>query len=222
MVTTLASSEDIEQVKRNPLLRARGSLQYALMKSEELDSQVVISAQLMLSYVYLTFYEYKRGLELAQLVILSADTVKEMDDVTLLLLKRRYATAKLYATEALCGLGRAAEAMRCLVGDGQEDAFDRLASDLGGVTIETAAANDKGKRRLARAQAIVRASASVATATLGNYTAAKKLAMSAQAMEDAYASNRERSSARRALIYSLLSCGNSSAALKLLQSMRLS
>jgi pentatricopeptide repeat protein len=67
---------------------------------------------------------------------------------------------------------------------------------------------------------MVRSSASAATAAMGNLTAAKQLAMSAQAMEDAYESSRERSSARRALIYCLLRGDNHSAALSLLQSMR--
>lgn len=65
--------------------------------------------------------------------------------------------------------------------------LDRLASDLAGVTIETAAVSSKGKRRLARAQTLVRASASIVTATLGgphNMTVAKQLAMSAQSMEE--------------------------------------
>ena len=107
-----------------------------------------------------------------------------------------------------------------MIGDGKGDAIDRLASDLSGVTLETAAANGKGKRRLARAQTMVKSSASAATAAMGSSTAAKQLAMQAQAMEDAYESNRAKSSARRALVYCLLREGNHSAALSLLQSMR--
>merc|ERR1719491_686349 len=109
--------------------------------------------------------------------------------------------------------------MRYLEGNGQEDAFDRLASELGGVTIEVASSNSLGKARLARAQSMVRSSASVASAALGNLTTAKQLAMSAQAMEDAYSSSRERSNARRALFYCMLREGNSGAALSLLKSL---
>jgi hypothetical protein len=126
----------------------------------------------------------------------------------------------MYAAESSCVLGKAMDAMKFLVGDGQDDAFDRLASDLGGVTIETAAANGRGKRRLARAQTAVLSSASAVTADLGNFAAAKKLAMSAQAMEDAYQSNREQSSSRRALAYTLLKSGNNGAALSLFRSLR--
>jgi hypothetical protein len=126
----------------------------------------------------------------------------------------------MYAAEASCALGDAAKARTYLLGDGKGDSIDRLASDLGGVTLETAAANGKGKRRLARAQTMVRSSVSAATAAMGNSTAAKQLAMQAQAMEDAYESNREKSSARRALVYCLLREGNHAAALSLLQSLR--
>ena len=118
---------------------------------------------------------------------------------------RRYATARMYAAEAACCLGDAPQAMKYLVhnnnnnnvqsqvmpseNNGNNNAWlDRLASDLAGVTIETAAVSRLGKRRLARAQTLVRATTSVVTATLGgpqNMTVAKQLAMSAQAMEDA-------------------------------------
>jgi hypothetical protein len=66
----------------------------------------------------------------------------------------------------------------------------------------------------------VRSSASAVTADLGNLTAAKQLAMSAQAIEDAYHSNREQSSSRRALAYTLLKNGSNGAALSLLRSFR--
>jgi len=173
-----------------------------------------------MSYVCLCFRDYKRALEMAKTVLDSYKSNEDADEVSQTVYKRRMATARMYAAEASCALGQAVDAMKFLVGDGQDDAFDRLASDLGGVTMQTAATNGKGKRRLARAQTMVRSSASAVTASVGNDQAAKQLAMSAQAMEDAYASNRERSSARRALIYSLLRCGNHSAALTLLKSMR--
>jgi hypothetical protein len=38
-------------------------------------------------------------------------------------------------------------AMRFIVGDGKEDAFDRLASELGGVPIEKAATNGQVSSR---------------------------------------------------------------------------
>jgi hypothetical protein len=174
-----------------------------------------------LSYVHLTLEDYKGALEMAKLVLSSPVPADGSDDdVTRRCHKRRVATARMYAAESSCVLGAPVDAMKFLVGDGQGDAFDRLASDLGGVTIETAAANGKGKRRLARAQTAVRSSASAITADLGNATAAKQLAMSAQAMEDAYESNRERSLSRRALAYALLKSGNHGAALSLLRSLR--
>jgi hypothetical protein len=132
------------------------------------------------------------------------------------------ATARIYAAEAeaSCALGEMVESMKYFVIDGKEDAFDRLASDLSGVTLETAAGNGKGKRRLAKAQAMVHSSACAVTAAMGNTQAANQLANSANAMEDAHAHNRERSSARRAPIYALLRDGHQSPALNLLLSSR--
>ena len=57
------------------------------------------------------------------------------------------------------------------------------------------------------------------TAAMGN-PAAKQFANSATAMEDAYLANRERSPARRALIYTLLREGNHATALSMLMSLR--
>jgi hypothetical protein len=115
-------------------------------------------------------------------------------------------------------LGYSMESMKHLVGDGQKDAIDRLASDLGGVTIEMASSNPKAKARLAKAQTLVRCSASAASACLGNITACKQLALGAQAMENSYSTSREGSVARRALLYSMLREGNHGAAISLLRS----
>lgn len=214
----IASNEDLEQINRVPELRARYCLERVIEYGPE--EFIRISAQLSLAFTLLAFREYHQVLELTRQVIDAAEPTVDEDDVAFRVHKRRVATAKLYAAEASCALGDAAEARAFLIGDGKGDAIDRLASDLGGVTLETAAANGKGKRRLARAQTMVRSSASAATAAMGSSTAAKQLAMQAQAMEDAYESNREKSSARRALVYCLLREGNHSAALSLLQSMR--
>ena len=95
----------------------------------------------------------------------------------------------MYAAQACCCLGDAVQALTFLAGDEQEYAVDCLASDLGGITVETASVSSYGKRRLARAQSAVRSSASAVTAALGTMTAAKQLAMSAQAMEDSSYNN---------------------------------
>lgn len=220
VVETLGSQEDLEQVKRNPLVRARATLQYALQYENDLGEEATTAARLTLAYVHLAFRDYSDALSMAKLVLYNHALPTQVDDIRRRISARRMATARMYAAEASCALGQTTEAMKFLVGDGQDDAFDRLASDLSGVTIETAAANGKGKRRLARAQTVVRSSASAVTAAMGNLTAAKQLAMQAQAMEDAFASNRERSSARRALIYTLLRGGHQGPALSLLRSLR--
>jgi hypothetical protein len=217
-VATLASAEDLDQIKRCPELRARFCLERVISYGP--DQSILSCAQLSLAFILLAFREYRKALGLASQVIVASTPSTDPDSVTSRVHKRRVATARLYAAEASCALGEDMEAMKYLVGEGQGDAIDRLASDLGGVTLEMAAANGKGKRRLAKAQAMVRSSASVTTAAMGNSTAAKQLAMSAQAMEDAYESNREKSCARRALVYCLLREGNRSAALSMLQSMR--
>jgi hypothetical protein len=206
-------------VKRNPLLRARGCLEHLLSNQEALDNDALSTSRLMLSFVLLSFREFYRALDMARLVLDSQTwEAVEVGNDTIGVVKRRIATARMYAAEASCALGNSAEAMKYLVGDGRDDAFDRLSSDLGGVTMDMAALNGTGKRRLARAQVKVRSSASTVTAAMDNMPAAKQLAMSAQAIENAYASNRERSAARRALVYCLLRGGNHSAALTLLRS----
>lgn len=214
----IASKEDLDQINRFPELRARYCLERVIQS--EPNETILLSAKLSLAFTLLAFREYRKVLELARQVIDAPEPTVDLDDISFRVHKRRVAVAKLYAAEASCAIGEAAEARSLLLGDGKGDAIDRLASDLGGVTLETAAANGKGKRRLARAQTMVRSSASAATAAMGNSTTAKQLAMQAQAMEDAYESNREKSSARRALVYCLLRECNHSAALSLLQSMR--
>jgi hypothetical protein len=230
LASTLSSPEDLEQVQANPLPRARTALEQALQlfeTNDDDDSLGRLSAQLSMSYVCLEDADYPTALKYAEMVLqltkLTTNSPEFLDGsaVQKTMWQRHEATARMYASEASCALGDAVQSMRYLVGDGKDDAFDRLASDLSGVTIETASSNPKGKARLAKAQAFVRCSASAASAHLGNGAAAKQLAMSAQAMEDAYSpASREGSSARRALVYCMLREGNSGAALTLLRSAR--
>lgn len=229
LVVDLGSTADLEQVKRSPLLRARAALEHVLSQNpESLEADTLTSARLSLAYVKLAFRDHRQALEIAQLVLDAGKTPSTENNSAVpaeevsrrLHHNRQMATARMYAAEASCALGEMVDSMKFLVGDGKEDAFDRLASDLSGVTLETAAGNGNGKRRLAKAQAMVRSSACAVTAAMGNSQAAKQLANSANAMEDAYDANRERSSARRALIYALLRDGHQSPALNLLLSLR--
>lgn len=225
-------SDDMEKVKKNPLIRAQACLEtsFHLLQQEKdsaPDIHALTSTELALSYVSLELRDYSRALKMAKLVIdgdapkaePSSPNNKSETSTENRGELRKIATARMYASEASCALGDAPAGMRFLVGDGQDDAFDRLASELGGVTMKTAATNIKGKTRLARAQSMVRSSASAASAVLGNIGPAKQLAMSAQAMEDAYSSSREGSTARRALVYCMLREGNNGAALSLLKSL---
>jgi hypothetical protein len=217
----IASKEDLEQVRRNPLLRALACLERVLQYDEaEVGSDTLMSTRLSLSYVCLAFGNCRRALEMAKVVLETTEPDSSTDKVARLLYNRQMATARMYAAEASCRLEEMVNAMKYLVGDGKDDAFDRLASDLSGVTFETASTNGIGKRRLAKAQTMVRSSACAVTAAMGNTQAAKQLANSANAMEDAYSANRERSSARRALIYTLMREGHQSSALTMLLSLR--
>jgi hypothetical protein len=233
----LASPKDLEQVQTNPLPRARLSLERAIAlfdQQQHDDKDGLTAAHLAMSFICLEDGAYPMALEHAKWVLTSNEnnnisiTGEEeevvVDAVRNATSQRQLATARMYASEAACAMGDAVQSMLHLVGDGKDDAFDRLASDLaGGVTIETAASNPSAKRRLAKAQTFVRCSASAASAHLGNLPAAKQLAMSAQAMEDAarpLVSRGEGSSARRALVYCLLREGNSGAALTLMRSVR--
>lgn len=221
MAAVLASPEDLAQLQINPLPRARFSLAHAveLMDRHGESNQGILalaSAQVSLAYVCLETKDFASAREYADAVLKHILPEAGMDSASKALFQRQQATARMYASEAACMLGDAVSSMKYLVGDGKNDAFDRLASALGGVTIETAATHtgSQGKMRLAKAQAMVRCSASAASACMGNLAAAKQLAMSAQAM------SREGSYATRALVYCMLREGNRGAALTLLRSAR--
>jgi hypothetical protein len=260
LAAILGSPEDLEQVQyENPLRRARMALETALLLfplEAQQDTIGIGSAQLSLAYVYLECREFKKVLELTNSVLehlistTTAATVAEgaaapATQVDLNHWQRQHATARMYAAEASCALGDAKKAMLFLVGDSKSnnnnaakdnnDALDRLASALGGVTVQAASAcvsSGKPKARLANAQAMVRCSASATCASLNQFGAAKQLAMSAQAMEDAYMYSpdidRERNTsggattslARKALLYCMLREGNNCGALTLLRSVR--
>lgn len=217
---------DLDAVKKSPLLRARTCLETSLRLLKEsggTDDAALASTGLSLSYVLLELRDFARALKMAEFVIEDAKTKPvppSKHDPKGRAELRKVATARMYAAEASCALGEAQAGMRCLVGDGKDDAFDRLASELGGVTMEIAAKSMQGKARLAKAQSMVRSSASAASAVLGNIGPAKQLAMSAQAMENASSSSsRDGSTARKALIYCMLREGNNGAALSLLKSL---
>jgi hypothetical protein len=231
----LGSPQDLDQLMQNPLPRARAAFETALhfMKTEDDDGDqknttsftstdrlAEISARVSLSYIGLEMKDYVSALDYAQQALeqgeqgVTDEMMSTLDTAGRTLWQRQQATARMYASEAACVLGDAMNSIKYLVGDGKNDAFDRLAVELGGVTLEMASRDASGKKRLAKAQAMVRCSASAATACLGNLSAAKQLAMSAQAM------TREGSYATRALVYCMLQEGNRGAALKLLTSAR--
>ena len=143
----------------------------------------------------------------------SKNVKSKLDDAQLTLIKRLMATARLYASEACSILGDSMSSMTFILGDKKENALDRLAMDLSGVTIEKANSSPKAKTQLAKAQCMVRCNASAAWSVIGNHPVARQLAMSAQAMENSYSTTRDDSAARKALIYGMLREGNQGAAL---------
>mmetsp|Transcript_15193 Transcript_15193/g.24603 ORF Transcript_15193/g.24603 Transcript_15193/m.24603 type:complete len:198 (-) Transcript_15193:92-685(-) len=184
------------------------------------DDLTLQSARLSLAYVCLEGKDFKEALKYSELVVKSNESEAGIDSARRIMFKRQQATARMYASEASAMLGDSMASMKYLAGDGQKDAIDRLACDLGGVSLEMAASNPKAKNRLAKAQTMVRCSASAASACLGNLAACKQLALGAQAMENSYSASREGSIARKALLYCMLREGNHGAALSLIRSAR--
>jgi hypothetical protein len=216
----VGTPKDLEQVKRNPLLRARSCLDYVLKQPSILSTDILTSARLSAAYVYLALRIYPRCLEICQQVLETNEPLPNSNKALVRVHRRMMATARLYAAEASCAMRAMTNSMAYLIGDGSDNALDRLASDLCGMEIEGTAVNEKGKCRLAKAQTMVRSSACALTAAMGNLQAAMQLANSANAMEDLVSTSRERSFARRALLYALLREGHDSAALTLLLSLR--
>mmetsp|Transcript_29040 Transcript_29040/g.68259 ORF Transcript_29040/g.68259 Transcript_29040/m.68259 type:complete len:816 (+) Transcript_29040:251-2698(+) len=234
----LGSPEDLKGKKDHALKRAGMALRMALKLFDEYgtkpDDLALQSARLSFAYVCLEDNDFKTALQYSTMVLNNSkmeesNATKSQGDeeedpsktARQIMIKRQTATARMYASEANANLGDPTASMKVLVGDGKDDAFDRLSFDLGGVTLGMASANNKAKARLAKAQTMVRCSAAAASAAGGNLTASKQLAMSAQAVENSYSSSREGTShARKALIYCMLREGNHGAALNLLRSAR--
>ena len=264
LAEVIGSPEDLEQLETNPLPRASFCLRKCLnllegkQNKSERDQLVSLSAHLSFSYICLEERDYAKTLQHAGFVLQSASSLifactqraneinKGNDDgssshVALkAVVQRQVATGRMYAAEASCAMGDASASMNILV-HGGSDAIDRLASDLAGVTLEEAAKNPSGKARLAKAQAMVRCNASVVIAHLNHLGPAKQLAMSAQAMENAYQNANNGSPplsggasqpparsqpqsqpmyAKRVLAYCMLRDGNTSAALNMMRSSR--
>ena len=62
LVSTLASPADLDQVRRNPLLRARACLEHVLAM-DNLSGETANAARLSLTYIMLAFGEYRQALD---------------------------------------------------------------------------------------------------------------------------------------------------------------
>lgn len=231
----VGSPEDFEFLKTRPLVRARSCLEMTLdmfsVMTSIRDLLAQQSARLSLAYVCLESKEFSLALEHSKTVLDNGTSMLENvgrddsdennrgddnespDASRLILIKRQLATARMYASEASAAMGDPIASMNFIVGDKKENAIDRLAIDLSGVTIEMANHSAKAKMQLAKSQSMIRCNASAAWAMVGNHSVSRQLAMSAQAMESSYSASRDDSAARKALIYGMLREGNQGAAL---------
>ncbi len=218
----LGSADDIGQVKHNPLLRARSCLKYVLQSADDtIERDVSISAGLSLCYVELAFGNYRKVRDMVNTLLpeiqeVVANDEKKSENIRSLH-KRQIATASMYLAEASSALGDLGAA-RNILGHGNHDQLNQLASHLSGVTVEQAAKNESALRRLAKAKSMVQSSAAVVTAALGSTSSAKELAQSVKATNDERSSQATDSSARRALIYSSMCESNPSITIEMLLS----
>lgn len=218
----LGSADDISQVKRNPLLRARSCLKYVLQSAADtIERDVSISAGLSLCYVELAFGNYRKVRDMVNTLLpemqeVAANNQNKPENIRSLH-KRQIATASMYLTEASSALGDLGAA-RHLLGHGNQDQLNQLASHLSGVPMEQVAKNEPAQRWLKKAKAMVQSSAAVLTAAMGSTSSTKELARSVNATKDERSSQATDSSSRRALIYSLLCESNPSSAIEMLLS----
>jgi hypothetical protein len=237
----LASKEDMDYFTKYPLQQASFCLDRVMKllrdasigaSGVKMDHDCLESARCAQAYVMLELKEYKQALFLAKLLLMDAATRKETSGLHNVMHKRRKATASMYGCEACCALGDAAGALKFLTGEKEDDSvLDRLAMDLAGVCrkshvdapTDEAETDTLKKTRIKQSQAMVRTSASAATAAMGRLGTAKKLAMSAISLEDSAglpSSEANRVSARKALLYCMLREGNRDGALAVLRSSR--
>jgi hypothetical protein len=239
----LGSKEDMDYVAEYPLQQASFCLDKVMKLLRDasigasdikMDRDCLESARCTQAYVMLELKEYKQAVFLAKLLLMDTATRKETSGLHSIMHKRRKATASMYGCEACCALGDAVGALKFLTGEKEEDSvLDRLAVDLAGVGTNSyltapgnvpAETEERRKARIKQAQAMVRTSASAATAAMGRLGTAKQLAMSAISLEDNVASpssnDDNRTSARKALLYCMLREGNRDGALAVLRSSR--
>jgi hypothetical protein len=219
----LGSNEDIAQVQRNPLLRARFCLQFVVQTMDNpLERDVIVSARLSLCYVELSLGNYHKVREMANTILTEMEGIVVNDDHQSQniqrLHKRQVATASLYLSEASCALGDVSTAMHVLDEGGTDDKLNQLASHLSGVTVEQALKSESAQRRLSNANAKVRCCAAVITAAMGNTGTAKDLVQSVKMTDDAHSSPFDSLSTRRALTYTFLRDSDTATALATLLS----
>jgi hypothetical protein len=128
-----SSIGDLEQFQANPLPRARASLEQTLhifqREPHNQDDFGLVSAQLSMAYLCLEDKDYPKALEYAELVLGKNNNQlppEGLDSIYRTVFQRQQATTRMYASEASCALGDPMTTMKYLVGDGKDDAFDRL------------------------------------------------------------------------------------------------
>ena len=260
---TLGTEHDVAQLQAYPLFRATYCIEIAIALLQNKHNVAILdnntsandtgncpdqdslqAARCSLAYIKLEVEDYNAALVLAKLVLADSPSVGGGSNLRSLVRNKRIAAARLYGCEASCALGDTGAALKFLTGEKQDDsALDRLSVHLAGVTGEIGRGegevSEQAKRRLKRAQRLVRTNASVASSRMNNPDTAKQLAMSAIKIEDNIDSNvlpaagggaavagrggvmiPSNASARNALLYGMLCEGNREGTLAVLKSSR--
>lgn len=225
--TALGSPDDLVQVRKQPLGRAFICLEQVIgfQHTEETDKDCLESARCFLAYLKLELRDYQGASDLAMSILFENDEAfwREAGGLRERLHKQRLACARLYASEALSGLGNPASAKQ-LISREQDSSFrNRLSVDLAGGILPNIDVNDVSK--LIKAQIMVQTNASSVSASMGDLSVAEQLALSA--LQNSEQEHHRRTfkagyatSARKALLFCMLREGNHEGALELLASAR--
>jgi hypothetical protein len=207
----LGSSEDLAQVARNPMLRARDILHYLLspLFGSDIDEVEIMSIRLYLAYVHLSFCDYSRVCILADFLLEGELTgldgtrwradkaTLDEDHLTRFRLRIR-AIARMYGAEASIALGDTIAALRYIVDDRTGESptqdkksfiLDSLARDLAGdmfvgSSVPFEDLNVAHSSAFLRAQSSAKSAASAVIAKYNLLNKAAELAFSAQQIED--------------------------------------
>ena len=222
--TIIGTSEDLDQVSRQPLGRAVTCLEHVIRLCQDThpkDMDCLESARCSLAYLKLELRDYQGASDTSLSILLddNADDLywREQGGVRERLHKQRLACVRLYASEALSALGN--PTMKLFSSQDDGSLLNQLSVDLAGGITPNIDVNDVSK--LLQAQIAVQTNASSVAATLDDLVASQQLAMSALRTSEQNRRNSDTSvAARNALLFCMLREGNREGALEILSSAR--